>query len=252
MRVLALRTSSQLVASLQLARGWGMAGEHPSGTRRDRRAQPGSPRQVLLVAAQVLADFGLQPGDLGENLLVSGDLADFASGQVWQVGAAARLRLMFRCEPCGKLNRLQPGLARRLGERRGWLAMVVASGTVRPGDRLTRDPQQFPALSDRPEERFAEFVARIPAGRVVRTPALLQGLGVLPAYSRVLPHYLRQAPPHLPRHRLVRADGRLFTGYIPDQAARLQAEGVAVAGDRLAAGHFEWPPACFHALDGEM
>ncbi len=245
MQLLQLRTSaSGAVAELALARGQGIVG--------DRHAQPGSPRQVLLVAEQTLSDFHLQPGDLRENCLAAGDLADFASGQVWQLGATAQLRLMFRCEPCRRLDRLQSGLARRIGQQRGWLALVVASGSVQAGDRLQRCATQFPALSDRPQDRFVEFVARIPPGRVVRTPALLQALGLARAYSRVLPTYLRQAPADLPIHRLLRADGRGWARDWPRQAAQLQAEGVMATGDRVTATDRDWPPAAFHALDSPL
>lgn len=241
MQVLALGTKATgLVERVVVVAGRGLEG--------DRHAQLGSPRQVLLVGEQVLQDFQLPPGALGENLLLSGDLGEFASGQLWQVGPAVCLRLMFRCEPCRWLNRLQPDLARRIGPRRGWLASVMTGGEVRRGDRLARSPGQGPGLSDRPRERFAEFVARIPSGRVVRTPALLLALGVSPAYSRVLPSYLQRADPALPCHRLVRAEGRLFSRYLPHQADCLRAEGVRVAGDRVVDRTRDWEPAWFHAL----
>ncbi|NJO20246.1 MAG: MOSC domain-containing protein [Spirulinaceae cyanobacterium RM2_2_10] len=226
-----------------LERGLGVVG--------DRHARPGSPRQVLLVGDRALSEFKLQPGDLRENILLPGDLTPFASGQVWQLGATARLRLMFHCEPCQVLNRLRPGLATQIGRQRGWLAMVISSGTVQVGDRLSRCPPQFPSLSDRGADRFAEFVARIPPGRIIRTPALLIALGLSAAYHRVIPTYLKQARPTLPRHRLIRADGRLFERYIAEQAACLQAEGVLAIAGRLSTMQYDWSPAAFHALDAD-
>src|SRR5689334_2592313 len=87
----------------------------------DKHADRFSPRQLLLASASAYADFALPAHALGENLLIDLDTAQLASGTVLQIGAEARLRLMFQCEPCGTLDGFQAGLSSRIGRRRGVL-----------------------------------------------------------------------------------------------------------------------------------
>lgn len=231
---------AQAQSQIQLLRGYGIAG--------DRHAQFGSPRQVLIVDAASPKRFGLEPGDLSENILVDTSIGDWQSGQIWQIGNSALIRLTFPCEPCFKLDQLQPGLAKAIGTARGFLALVVYSGTIQISDRLVLTPHQLPALSAIAKERFQEFVARIPAGKVVRTSDLLIALGCSKGYYRAIPAFLKKAASNLPTHRLVAADGSLLTQYMPDQADQLAREGIGFIADRPDPNYY-WEPAYFHALD---
>ncbi|MDX2228912.1 MAG: MGMT family protein [Leptolyngbyaceae cyanobacterium bins.349] len=215
---------------LQLLQGYGIEG--------DRHAQPGSPRQVLILDESTLTDFGLQPGDLQENILLDQGLAQLQSGQGLQIGAAT-IRITFRCEPCAYLDTLQPGLAKRIGQRRGWLGMVVVGGAIAVGNAVQLAPAQFPPLSDQAKERFNAFVATIPPGRVVTTKQLILALGVTPAYYRVLPGFIRRAPPGLPLHRIVAIDGSLISRHLPTQMQLLAAEGIEIQAGKVES-HFYW------------
>jgi hypothetical protein len=175
------------------------------GIQGDRSACSGSPRQVLIVDLRSLNDFGLQPGDLHENILVDADVETVQSGHILQMGSAL-IRPTFHCEPCTKLERLRRGLAKQLSGRRGVLGMVVRDGTIAIGDSAIATKYTLPALPDDTKGRFYEFVARIPAGSVVRTSDLLLAMGVAKAYYRAIPALLKKAPPELPVHRLVTID----------------------------------------------
>ncbi|GAB4133426.1 MAG: hypothetical protein Fur0046_04210 [Cyanobacteria bacterium J069] len=225
---------------LTLRRGVGIEG--------DAQARVGSPRQVLLASAPVLAAFGLRPGDLRENVLLDGVAEELASGQVLQLGDTARVRIMGDCEPCAYLNTLQPGLAKRINGRRGMLAMAIADGVVRVGDRATVLPQTFPPVPNDTRGKLHEFVARIPPGRVVCTTELIRALGLTASHYRVIPVLLRKADAGLPVHRVVGAGGRLLTQHLPDQAERLTAEQVQIEQDGVQSV-FYWQPDQFHALD---
>ncbi|MEG3437863.1 MOSC domain-containing protein [Pannus brasiliensis CCIBt3594] len=218
------------------------------GIDSDVHALAGSPRQVLLVGRRTLDDLDLQPGDLRENLLIEGEIEGFRSGEVLRVGSEALIRLMFSCEPCGNLEKIRPGLAKTIGSRRGMLGMVVRGGRIDPGDEVVPTDYRFPTLSDTVRERFHEFVARIPLGKVVRTSDLLLALGVSRAYYRTLPAFLKRATPDLPVHRLVSVDGGLFEKYLPAHAGLLCAEGVELTGERVAGKDYYWDTGEFHDL----
>ncbi len=216
------------------------------GIAGDVQAQPGNPRQVLILDYPTVEKFGLQPGDLRENILLAAGMADFASGQAVQMGTGL-IRLMFRCEPCRFLETLQVGLAHRMRQERGWLGMVIAGGEIALNESVTLTEPCFPALSDGLKERFAQFVQTIPVGRVVPTPDLIFALGVSPAYYRTLPGLIQRAPADVPVHRVVKRDRTLFLSQLPQQGDRLQAEGVAIVAGQVQP-QFCWAAAHFHAV----
>lgn len=86
---------------LRLVEGLGIEG--------DRRAKPGSTRQVLLMSEENCDAFGLAPGEVRENIVTRG---------------------------------LDPGLRAKIGGRRGgMLARVVKSGKIRVSDAIACLPK---------------------------------------------------------------------------------------------------------------
>lgn len=107
-----------------------------AGVDGDRKARPGSARQVLLVAAEDLAALGVKPGQLRENVTVRGiDLRSLPPGSRLRLGEAI-VELTKPCGPCAKLNRVRDGLMRDSRGRRGMLARVVRGGRVRTGEAV--------------------------------------------------------------------------------------------------------------------
>jgi hypothetical protein len=116
-----MRPSRELV----LIPNQGIEGDHSFGR---------TTRQVLLVDQGVLADFGLEAGDLRENVTVEGlEVNALNPGSRLQIGAA-RLEVYGDCSPCSKLEELQPGLQEAIRGRRGILATVLQGETIRIGD----------------------------------------------------------------------------------------------------------------------
>jgi MOSC domain-containing protein YiiM len=114
--------------SLQLVEGLGI--------QDDCHRRPGSTRQVLLMAAENCDRFGLAPGEVRENVVTRGiDVQSLPPGTRLRLGGAV-LEITKDCSPCPFLNSLRPRLLSRLRGRRGVLARVVATGTVRPGDPI--------------------------------------------------------------------------------------------------------------------
>lgn len=224
--------------SLFLHRGLGVEG--------DANARVGSPRQVLLVDRPTLQQFNLQPGDLGENLLVDEPVNELISGQVVQIGSALICPTIV-CEPCDKLNRIQPGLAKKLLGRRGVLGRVVGSGQIQVGDPVTPTVYTLPAMPETVRDRLDQFLARIPAGKVVRTSDILLALGLFRSYYRVLPRLLKTGNAELPVHRVVAIDGTLLIQHLPNQAKLLTQEGVQIRDDRVMESDY-WQAVHFHEL----
>ena len=102
----------------------------------DAHARPGSPRQVLLLEAETLEEFGVAPGALRENIVTEGiRVAGLRPGTRLRAGKAL-LEVTMDCAPCAFIDSVQSGLRGKIRGRRGTLARVVADGTIRVGDVL--------------------------------------------------------------------------------------------------------------------
>lgn len=202
----------------------------------------GSPRQVLIASEPVYRALGLEPGTLRENFLVDGEIERFRSGQVLRIGNEALVRLTIPCEPCAKLNRARPGLAREVAGRRGFLARVVTGGSVRAGDQVELTDSVFEPMPVSPRERVYDVVARIPPGQALGFKALVKTVGLPKTYVRVMPKFLTGAPPHLPVHRVVTSDRGLILRHVPEQSARLMGEGVRFTPDGRVQEDHLWDP----------
>ena len=114
--------------ALILVEGEGAEGEPKSGKGR-RRA-------LLAVDAETLAEEGLRPGDLREQLVLAGVGVDrLPEGTLLRVGEAV-VAVGHPCTPCYRMDELRPGLQERLRGRRGTFLKVVRGGRVRVGDAV--------------------------------------------------------------------------------------------------------------------
>jgi MOSC domain-containing protein YiiM len=143
--------------SITLVEGLGVAGDahagltvkHRSRVARDPHAV--NLRQVHLLHAELFdelveAGFAVFPGDLGENITTRGiDLLSLPAGARLALGENAVVQVTGLRNPCGQLNRFQPGLMAatldkdangRLIRKAGVMSIVVAGGEVRVGDPI--------------------------------------------------------------------------------------------------------------------
>ncbi len=143
--------------SIRLLTGLGVEGDahmgetiqHRSRVARDR-SQPNL-RQVHLLHAELYdelraAGFTVSAGQMGENVTTRGvDLLGLPTGTRLHLGEAAVVELTGLRDPCAQLDGIQPGLmAATLGRgaegilirKAGVMAIVVAEGEVRSGDRI--------------------------------------------------------------------------------------------------------------------
>ena len=101
----------------------------------------GSKRQLLLVDSETLAEFGLAPGIMRENITTHGlNLADLKEGQQLAIGSAV-VEVTVPCEPCFHMDEIRMGLQEALRNRRGVLCRVIEGGRISCGDGIEiREP----------------------------------------------------------------------------------------------------------------
>lgn len=142
---------------IELRAGHGVVGDGHAGVTVQHRSRvardPSQPnlRQVHLIHAELLDELharGLpvDPGQLGENITTRGlDLLALAEGTVLRLGATAEVRVTGLRNPCAQIEAFRPGLLAAVLDRAadgalvrkaGVMGVVLASGAVRPGDRI--------------------------------------------------------------------------------------------------------------------
>lgn len=151
------RFSKPTTGSIELLEGWGVEGDAHAGTTVQHRSRvardPSQPnlRQVHLIHAELLdqlagAGHEVEPGQLGENITTRGiDLLGLPTGVLLRIGESAVVRITGLRNPCQQIEGFDTGLLRELVGRRadgtierrgGVMGVVVASGSVRPGDGI--------------------------------------------------------------------------------------------------------------------
>jgi len=116
------------VTTVTAVSGKGIVGDASYGKRN---------RQVLLIDSETLGNFQLNPGDVRENVTVTRfNLTQLSPHDQLQLGEIV-LAVTGPCEPCWKLDELQPGLSSDIKGRRGVLATVVRGGELKIGDPIS-------------------------------------------------------------------------------------------------------------------
>jgi MOSC domain-containing protein YiiM len=91
-------------------------------------------RQVLLVDAETLGAFQLEPGITRENVTTEGlNVNELAIGQRLRLGEV-ELEVSAVCDPCEQIEALRPRLQAEMQGRRGMLCRVLTGGTLQRGD----------------------------------------------------------------------------------------------------------------------
>lgn len=143
---------------IRLVRGFGVEGDAHAGVTVQHRSRvasdPSKPnlRQVHLIHAELhdelrTGGFDVQPGDMGENITTRGiDLLGLPTGTRLRLGAEAVIELTGLRNPCLQLDGHQSGLMQavlardeqgKLVRKAGVMGIVVSTGDVQEGDRIT-------------------------------------------------------------------------------------------------------------------
>ena len=97
-------------------------------------------RQVLLIEQETIAEWGLAPGTVRENVTVRNlVLAGLPEGTRLQVGSAV-FEVTGDCAPCEFMDGLAAGLRAKSAGRRGTLCRVVTAGTLAIGEPVALAP----------------------------------------------------------------------------------------------------------------
>jgi MOSC domain-containing protein YiiM len=126
---------------------YGIEGDWHSGPMRTRSNGEVVPntRHVSLVAKEVFDDLNrelgtdIPHGGFGENILVEGmgDLGEIAEGDVMRFSSGVELEVTGQNDPCKNLMVYHNQIPKKSYGRRGVLAVVKATGRVRPGDTVS-------------------------------------------------------------------------------------------------------------------
>jgi MOSC domain-containing protein YiiM len=151
--------------AIQLLEGLGVEGDAHAGTtvkHRSRvRRNPHDPnlRQVHLIHAELHEElrqsgFDVAPGQMGENITTEGiDLLELPTGSRLRLGDGAVVEITGLRNPCTQLDGLRDGLMQAVLDRdeqgnlirkAGVMGVVLAGGSVRPGDVITVEMPEGP------------------------------------------------------------------------------------------------------------
>jgi len=144
-------------ASIRLLPGLGVEDDAHMGVTVKHRSRvarnPSQPnlRQVHLIHAELIdelwaAGFAVSVGQIGENVTTQGiDLLGLPTGTRLYLGDTAAVEVTGLRNPCSQLDDFRPGLMQatlgrdeqgRLIRKAGVMGIVLAGGTVRPGDPI--------------------------------------------------------------------------------------------------------------------
>jgi MOSC domain-containing protein YiiM len=140
----------------------GVTVKHRSRVARDP-SQPNL-RQVHLIHAELheelaTAGFTVRPGQMGENVTTFGvDLLGLPTGARLHIGDDAVVEVTGLRNPCLQLEGIQTGLMAAVLDRdadgnvvrkAGIMGVVLATGQIRPGDRITVElpPEPYSRLA---------------------------------------------------------------------------------------------------------
>ena len=161
------RFSKCSAPQLRLIAGQGVEGDAHCGATVKHRSRvavdPTQPnlRQVHLIHAELFAElaargFAVSAGELGENITTQDiDLLALPRGTVLRIGEEAQLEVTGLRNPCGQIERFQPGLLAAVLDRgpggevirkAGIMAVVRTGGLVQCGDAIVIELPELPHL----------------------------------------------------------------------------------------------------------
>lgn len=111
-----------------------VAGKGLEGDRHFHDEGAPSGQALTLVAAEVVEEVGLEPGETRRQVTVRGVDVNGLVGKRFRVGEVEFLGVEL-CEPCRHLEAMtRPGIIKELAHRAGINANIIVGGVIRIGD----------------------------------------------------------------------------------------------------------------------
>ena len=127
------RRPMKSVDSANVITGFGIEGDNHATSEAARRS-----RQILLMDEETLKGFGLDHGQIRENVTISGfDLSNLERGQKVTLGDEVVLEITGDCAPCQFIDDIRAGMRAEMEGKRGMLAFVTSGGTIKKGDPIS-------------------------------------------------------------------------------------------------------------------
>ena len=134
------RAPMEVIEQVHVSVESGLAGDFRGAVKPGREAK----RQVSLIER---ADWDAAMAELGvdhhwwvrrANLLVEGIDLPQREGAIVRIGAEVVLEIRIECDPCSRMEEIEPGLKAALTPdwRGGALARVISGGDIRIGDEI--------------------------------------------------------------------------------------------------------------------
>ena len=145
-------------------------------------------RQALIASKSVMAECGLKPGDLSENIIVDFDrLYELPSGTVIKIGEAL-LRLTFHCEPCKKILKLID--FDKIVHRRGVFGSFLFGGRISVGDKMVVTEEKLESIPYAVNERIRWHLKKR-GGRAAAID-IAHAIGLPSSYARAMPRLVEK------------------------------------------------------------
>ncbi len=127
------RQPMKSVDSANVIAEFGIEGDNHAASEGPRRF-----RQILLMDEETLEGFGLVPGQIRENITISGiDISALQRGQKVALGGQVVLEITGDCAPCQFIDDIRDGMRAEMEGKRGVLAFVANGGTIKKGDPIS-------------------------------------------------------------------------------------------------------------------
>ncbi len=166
-------------------------------------APPSMPlRHVLILHTKAIEDFNLSPGDLRENIVVSGGSESLLEPGSELAFDSVRIRLTFFCEACGKISKkVKP---RAIGLRRGILGMIVHSGVISIGETVIVTRNVYEKVPQAIADRIKWYLNAHP--NPIMLSELVKEIGLSQSYCRAIPGLIRDRS-DINRHFIITKNG---------------------------------------------
>ena len=125
---------------LRLKSGYGIEGDKFAGGAEHKTVMIVGQRPYTMAREEL--GVTMEPGSLGENLLLDFDPHEFAAGTIFRIGNA-RIQIVESCTLCKHLAVFHERLPRLIRDHRGLYCRILTDGEIESGDSVVWEGREF-------------------------------------------------------------------------------------------------------------